>query len=197
MGGRVSQGRGPDLLARLAFGARRTRMYDAVRQASDDPIAKVQAMTRHLLTVSALCLLATACGPAPGLRPAGGDWGEAPAVSGDDYLLRDAAGFGLTGQESLAEAAAIVQSKLTLPDHSEGNYAETMKIYSGEIIGLNRGAAVFTQTGLPDDAVETEQHVIEFAIDAETGAAAATAFGTRQKCRRGGNPGVFTNKPCP
>lgn len=161
------------------------------------PSGKAQAMTSRLMTVSTLCLSVAACGPAPGLRPAGGGWGEAPAVTGDDYVLRDAAEFGLNGQESLAEAAAIVQARLTLPDPSEGNYAETIKVYSGEIIGLNRGAVVFTQTGLPDDAVETEQHVVEFALDEETGAAAATAFGTRQKCRRGNNPGVFTNQPCP
>lgn len=149
------------------------------------------------LAVPALCLFAAACGPAPGLRPSGGGWGEAPAVSDSDYALRDPAIFGLSGQESLDEAGALIQSRLAPADPPEGNYAETVKVYSGEIIGLDRGAVVLTQSGLPDDAVETEQHVIEFALDAETGAAAATGFGTRQKCRRGGNPDVFTNKPCP
>ncbi|WP_157935866.1 hypothetical protein [Paracoccus zhejiangensis] len=144
-----------------------------------------------------LCLITAACGPAPGLRPAGGGWGDVPAISAGDYLLRDAAMFGLTGQESLDEAGAVIQSRLAPAERPEGNYAETLKIFSGEIIGLDRGAVVLTQSGLPDDAVETEQHVIEFAIYAETGAAAATAYGTRQTCRRGGNPGVFTNRPCP
>lgn len=154
-------------------------------------------MTARILTLPALCLLAVACGPAPGLRPAGGGWGDAPAISDGAYVLRDAAMFGLTGQESLEEAAGVIQTRLGLSEPAEGNYAETIKVYSGEVIGMNRGAVVFTQSGLPDDAVETEQHVVEFAVDAETGAASATAFGTRQKCRRGGNPGVFTNQPCP
>ena len=143
------------------------------------------------------CLAVTACGPAPGLRPAGGGWGDAPALSDRDYVLRDAAIFGLTGQESLDEAGAMIRSRLSPSEPPEGNYAETLKIYSGEIIGLDRGAVVLTQSGLPDDAVETEQHVIEFAIDAETGAAVATAYGTRQTCRRGSNPGGFTKSPCP
>ena len=144
-----------------------------------------------------LCLITAACGPAPGLRPAGGGWGDVPAVSARDYLLRDAAVFGLTGQESLDEAGAVIQSRLAPAGRPEGNFAEVLKIYSGEIIGLDRGAVVLTQSGLPDDAVETEQHVVEFAIDADTGAASATAYGTRQKCRRGGDAGQFTNQPCP
>ncbi len=161
------------------------------------PPAKGPAMRSAIRPALFLCLVTAACGPAPGLRPAGGGWGDAPAVSDRDYALRDAAIFGLTGQESLDEAGAVIQSRLALAEPPEGIFAETLKIYSGEIIGLDRGAVVLTQSGLPDDAVETEQHVIEFAIDADTGAAAATAYGTRQKCRRGGNPDQFTNRPCP
>lgn len=149
-----------------------------------------------ILTASAMTLALAACAPAA-LRPAGGGWGDAPAVSADDYALRDPAAFGLSGQESLAEATAIIQASLSSSEPVEGDYREAISVYSAEIIGQDRGAVVFTRSNLPDDSVEADQSVIEFAIDGETGAASASAFGTRQKCRRGANPGIWTNQPCP
>lgn len=141
-----------------------------------------------------LFLAATACGPAPSLRPAGGGWGDAPAVSDRDYALNNAAPFALTGQESLDEAGAIIQAALGLPD---GDGQEVLKIYSGEIIGLPRGAVVLTQDGLADDSLRSAQHVVEFDVSKETQAASATAYGVRYRCWRVANPDAWTTAPCP
>ncbi|TRW97669.1 hypothetical protein FNJ84_09255 [Paracoccus sp. M683] len=146
----------------------------------------------------ALASLVAACVSAT-LRPAGGGWGDAPAVTADDYSLQDAAQFGLTGQESLDEAAAIIQSRLQNPPNEpvEGNYKETINVYSGEIIGLPRGAVVMTRENLSDDAARSVQDVIEFNVSKETQAASVTAYGTRYQCWRVSNPDRWTNRPCP
>lgn len=150
---------------------------------------------RPALPVLALISLAlAACGPAPGLRPAGGGWGEVPALTDGGYARQDPARFGLTGQESLAEAGEIILSALEI-DETDGQQA--LKIYSGEIIGLPRGAVVLTQDGLADDSLRSQQHVIEFDVSEETQAARATGYGTRQRCWRAANPDAWTSTPCP
>lgn len=145
-----------------------------------------------------LCLILTACGAPTGLRPAKGGWGDAPAVSDSQYILQDAAGFGLTGQESLDEAAAIIQTQLAAPpgERGEGAYREDLKVYSAEIIGLPRGAVVMTRENLPDASVQSQQAVVEFAIDKETGAASPTAYGIRVRCWPGHGSSDWTNRPC-
>ena len=151
-----------------------------------------------IVPTALLCLLVTACVATTGLRPANGAWGDAPAVSDSHYILKDAAGFGLTGQESLDEAAAIIQTQLAAPpgERGEGNYREDLNVYSAEIIGLPRGAVVMTRENLADDSVQSEQDVIEFAIDEETGAASATAYGIRVKCWPGRGPTNWTSRLC-
>lgn len=145
----------------------------------------------------ALCLAVAACAavPAPD-TPTG--WGDAPQLGPDDYTMLDVASLGLTGAEMLGEAAGAVRAKLGSNEPPEGNYSETVSAYEND----GRGAVVLTMSGLPDDAVETEQHVVEFDLrpDAQVEGrvfAMATGYGVRQKCRRGDNPGVYTNQPCP
>ncbi|AUH32876.1 hypothetical protein [Paracoccus tegillarcae] len=146
-------------------------------------------------SLAVLCI--AACAPTT-LEPAGGGWGDAPPVTAADYALRDAATFSLTGQESLAEAGAIIQSALANPpgETVEGNYTEDLDIYSGAIIGLPRGAVVMTRENLSDDSVRSEQHVIEFDVSDETGAASATVYGIRFKCREGRGPTDWTAQLC-
>lgn len=154
-------------------------------------------MTYLTRSLTLVCLATAACAPQGGLQPAGGGWGDNPAVTGADYALRDPAVFALTGAENLPEAAKAIQTQLASPEPPEGNYRETVDIYSGAIIGLPRGAVAFTADNLPDDSIQTEQHVIEFAVSRETDAATPTAYGVRHKCRRGGNAGEWTTQPCP
>lgn len=159
---------------------------------------KDTAMPPFIHPIMLLCLVTAACVASPALQPAGGGWGDASAVSEDAYVLQDAARFGLTGQESLDEAAAIIGSDLAAPpnERGEGNYREDLKTYSAEIIGLPRGAVVMTRENLADDSVQSEQHVIEFAIDKETGAASVTKYGTRVKCWRDRGPTNWTRQLC-
>lgn len=158
---------------------------------------KGPAMTLHLLAPVPLLFALTACATSGSLQPAGGGWGDAPAVTEANYNLGDPAVFALTGAENLTEAAMAIQSRLASTEPAEGNYSEDLNVFSGEIIGMPRGAVVFTADNLPDDSVRTEQHVIEFDVSAETEAVTPTAYGTRHKCQRGDNVGEWTTALCP
>lgn len=155
-------------------------------------------MHRHYLLIPLACLALTACLPAPQPRRIDNvAWSAVPPVTADDYELRDPASFGLSGQESLAEAGAIIQARLSPSEAPGGNYAEMVDIYSARIIGEDGGIVALTQDNLPDDSVLAVQHVVSFRVDRETDAAAPLAYGIRQKCRRGSDPGVWTAQPCP
>lgn len=156
-------------------------------------------MPRYRMLPVMMVAAIAACTGSYQLRPAGDGWPTAPAVTEADYSLQDPAQFGLGGQESLAEAADIIQLRLQNPpgEPVEGNYSETINVYSGEIIGLPRGAVVMTRMNLADDAVRSVQAVVEFDVSKETGAASATAYGTRQQCWRAADRDRWTNQPCP
>lgn len=155
-------------------------------------------MHRHSLLIPAACIALSACLPAPQPRRIDNvAWSAVPQVTSDEYDLRDPAIFGLSGQESLAEAGAVIQARLQPSEPPGGSYTETVDVYSARIIGENGGIVALTQDNLPDDSVLAVQHVVSFRVNKDTEAAAPLAYGIRQKCRRGSDPEEFTNEPCP
>lgn len=155
--------------------------------------------SRHLI-LPAICAALAACAPMADTDSSGATgWPTAPHLNPDDYLSRDVADLGLTGAEMLPEAAAAIRAKLGSSEPPEGNYSETFHAYDD---GNGRGAVVLTMSGLPDDAVKAEQHVVEFMLRPDTQVegrvlAVAEAYGIRQQCYRTADPDAWTNQPCP
>ncbi|MBO9455940.1 hypothetical protein J7376_08960 [Paracoccus sp. R12_1] len=154
-------------------------------------------------TLTAACLAVAACAPLdqptmPGGGAASG-WPTAPTLGPDQYAVRDLSALDLTGAEMLPEAAAAIQQQLGSSEPVEGNYAETLNAYDR---GDGHGAVVLTMSGLPDDSVKAEQHVIEFTLRPDPQVegrvlAVADGYGTRQQCYRAADPEAWTNQPCP
>lgn len=142
----------------------------------------------------ALGLIVAGCGPMPG----GAGWPDAPALGPGAYVIQNPVVIGLTGAETLPEAAAAIQRRFALEGPVEGNYRETVQSHVRE----TRGAVIMTQTGLPDDSVRGVQHVVEFDLRPDAGQpdrmlAVATGYGTRQTCYRAADPDAWTSDPCP
>ncbi|WCR09437.1 hypothetical protein JHW45_09885 [Paracoccus stylophorae] len=157
-------------------------------------------MKRRHLILPALCAALAACAPAgtTTTQTATG-WPIAPRVNPDDYMMRDAASLGLTGAEILPEAAAAIRTRLAGEPAAEGNAADTVNAYDA---GDGTGAVVLTRSGLPDDSIRAEQHVVEFQLRPDPQVegrvlAVPQAYGMRQQCYRAADPDAWTNQPCP
>ena len=114
-------------------------------------------------------------------------------VTDAQFEMLDVGLLELTGDESPAQAAALLQERFGQREPG-GTATERTDVLSDAAGG---SSAVYTVSGLADDALQAEQYVAEFQSAGE-GALQVTALGRRWRCWRGGaeNDG-WTNRPCP
>lgn len=155
-------------------------------------------MIRMTTSLASFALVLAACAPMGDAPPTQGGWGDAPTLDSGAYDLREVEALGLTGAEMLPESARVVQTRLGSSEPVEGRYAETLNIYERP----PSGAVVFTMTGLADDSVSAEQHVVEFDLRPDIQVdgrvfAMPRGYGVRHKCARGADPDAWTTGLCP
>ncbi len=114
-----------------------------------------------------------------------------PALSPADYQMRDLGDLALTGTEDVNAIASLVTERFGLKEIPEGNYTEETEVRAE---GAN-STVIFTKSGLADDAVKAEQHVVEIFLPAAT-ASGVTGYGVRFQCYRAADPDAWTATPC-
>lgn len=148
-------------------------------------------MRSPTLTLLALLPL-SACSLFGGGEPAV-DYVPTLGVTEAQFELLDVGLLQLSGYESPAQAAAALQQRFG-PSEPGATATERTDVLSDAAGG---SSAVYTISGLADDALQAEQYVAEFQQAAD-GSLQVLALGRRWRCWRGGaeNDG-WTQQPCP
>lgn len=105
--------------------------------------------------------------------------------------MRSVSSLGLKGGESKLQIGYALQIEHGAEEPVSGAYSEIIN----SVDERGRATVVFTRDGIPDDAVQTEQHVVEADVSRD-GRTQVTGYGVRYRCWRGAGAGTWTTGVC-